>query len=150
MRDRLLDRIRVVGRDARKAEVVVGRVDQHDRQAALREAADSARGRRAACAYWPPEKIIPETWCSSSISTYSASEIPAVVRVQRTGVNPRLASASATTSANAGKIGFCSSGSTSPTSRARAPRSCGRTLVAEDVERRQHELPASPSPTPGR
>src|SRR5580658_9140770 len=35
------------------------------------------------------------------------------------------------TSARAGKIGFCSSGSTSPTSRARSPRSCvGRSYLS--------------------
>ena len=44
-------------------------------------------------------------------------------------------------SAKAGKIGFCSSGSTSPTSRARSPRSLRRPLVAEHVERGQHRLP---------
>ena len=63
-----------------------------------------------------------------------ASETPSAVRVHSTGVNPRSASAPATTSAKAGKIGFCSSGSTRPTSRARWPRSLRRPLVAEDVE----------------
>ena len=45
------------------------------------------------------------------------------VIVHRTGVSPFCASRAPTTSASAGKIGFCSSGSTSPTSRARSPRS---------------------------
>lgn len=46
-----------------------------------------------------------------------------MVRAQSAGVNPRCASDPVTTSASAGKIGFCNSGSTSPTSRARSPRS---------------------------
>ena len=45
------------------------------------------------------------------------------MRVQSTGVNPRCASAPPMTSASAGKMGFCSSGSTRPMSRARCPRS---------------------------
>lgn len=46
-----------------------------------------------------------------------------MVRAQSAGVKPRWASEPVTTSASAGKIGFCNSGSTSPTSRARSPRS---------------------------
>jgi hypothetical protein len=45
-----------------------------------------------------------------------------MVRAHSAGVNPRCTSAPVATSANAGKIGFCSSGSTSPTNRARSPR----------------------------
>ena len=55
---------------------------------------------------------------------YAASVIPPAVRVHSTGVNPCCTRAPPTMSANAGKIGFCSSGRTSPTSRARSPRSC--------------------------
>jgi hypothetical protein len=65
-------------------------------------------------------------------------------------VKPRWASAPPITSASAGKIGFCSSGSTRPISRARSPRKLGRALVTEDVQRGQHgslvlsETPALP------
>ena len=66
---------------------------------------------------------MPETWRSSSISTYSASDM-LPVRVQSTALKPRWASAPPTTSASAGKIGFCSSGTTRPTMRARRTRRC--------------------------
>ncbi len=46
-----------------------------------------------------------------------------MVWVHSTGVSPCWARAPPMTSAKAGKIGFCSSGRTSPTRRARAPRS---------------------------
>ena len=65
---------------------------------------------------------MPETCRSSSISTYSASDM-LPVRVQSTALNPRCASAPATTSASAGKIGLPSSGTTSPTMRAFRDRS---------------------------
>src|SRR3954468_2970679 len=45
-----------------------------------------------------------------------------MVRAHSAGVNPRCASEAVTTSASAGKIGFCSSGRTRPTSRPRSPR----------------------------
>src|SRR6476469_6118178 len=67
--------------------------------------------------------MTPDVCCSRSISTYAASDTPAAVLVQSTGVTPRRDRASATTSPNAGKIGFWSSGSTRPTRRARAARS---------------------------
>src|SRR5436190_3188073 len=57
------------------------------------------------------------------MSTYSASDM-LPVRVQRTALKPRCASAPATTSAKAGKIGFCSSGTISPTIRGCRPRRC--------------------------
>ena len=49
--------------------------------------------------------------------------MPPAVWMQSTGVYPFWASPPPMTSASAGKIGFCSSGITRPTSRARSPRS---------------------------
>ena len=54
--------------------------------------------------------MIPATPWSSSDSTYSSSEMPPGDWVHSTGVNRRRASASSMTCANAGKIGFSSSG----------------------------------------
>ena len=60
------------------------------------------------------------------------------VRVQRTALKPRCASAPATTSASAGKIGFWSSGTIKP-DHARAPHAeVGRPLVPDHVEGREH------------
>jgi len=67
--------------------------------------------------------MTPLTWWSSSISTYPDSGTPPMVRAHSAGVKPRCASEPVTTSASAGKIGFCNSGSTRPTRRARSPRS---------------------------
>ena len=107
----------------REAEVVDRRVDQHRREATAaqppvvlvrrRPARRSGRRRRR------PRKRAGRAACRRSRPPTGR---PAV-RVHSTGVKPRWASEPPTTSANAGKIGFCSSGRTRPTSRARSPRS---------------------------
>ena len=90
-------------------------------QAALAAAPGSAERAR----FWfrpgrgPGGDLPPNNWRSMSAS----ARPPAVRAVHSTGVKPRWASAPPITSASAGKIGFCSSGSTRPMSRARSPRS---------------------------
>ena len=59
--------------------------------------------------------MMPATPWSSSDSTYSSSDRLPGDWVQSTGVKRRRASASSMTWANAGKIGFSSSGTTRPT-----------------------------------
>jgi len=110
----------IVSRDAREGEVLGGGVHEHHGQAQLQEALVMPVG-RVGLRVLAPAKIIPETWRSSSISTYSASEV-LPVRVQSTALTPRWASAPATTSASAGKTGFWSSGTINPTMRARRTR----------------------------
>ena len=66
---------------------------------------------------------MPATPWSSRDSTYSSSEMPPGDWVHSTGVYLRLASTSSMTCANAGKIGFSSSGTTRPTSPALRRRS---------------------------
>jgi hypothetical protein len=63
--------------------------------------------------------MMPATPRSRSISTYSSSVTPPGVWVHSTGVYPSWASTVSMTWANAGKMGFSSSGTTSPTSPAR-------------------------------
>lgn len=118
----LLDRDGVVARDAGESEVLDRRVHEHDGDLALGE---------------EPVVLMPGV----RLGELAAREDHAghllleqqfhVVRLgdaavglgAQDGVRPCWASAPPITSANAGKIGFCSSGRTSPTRRARSPRS---------------------------
>ena len=120
---RLLDGDRVVGGDAGEARGRSMAALTRTTGSRARRAAGSARGRRRPGRSGRRRRSRRTPAAPAACRRSRPRTRRRAVRVHSTGVNPRWASAPPTTSANAGKIGFCSSGSTRPTSRARSPRS---------------------------
>ena len=86
---------------------------------------------------------MPATPWSSSNSTYSSSVTPPGDWVHSTGVYPGWPARRSMTCANAGKIGFSSSGHDQPDQPGAALAQPARPFVAEHVEGGQHRLPGT-------
>ena len=101
----------------------IGGVHQHGRQLQLDEPRRSGRGSRRPARRRRPRRSRPRPAGAAAARRSRTRRCRRRSGCRAPGVYPFCASPPPIASASAGKIGFCSSGITRPTSRARSPRS---------------------------